>query len=103
METELKAHLEAGEDWKKLPTSIPGVFVVKVPGTKNRAARLMVEVNPVDKAGQPRKRKGLFISDFDMYLQFTEALQDDRIGKLIKSLEGINPQVAKSEQKVLEI
>jgi len=103
MENELKAHLESGENWAKLPTVIPGVFVVKVPGTKNRAARLMVEVNPVDKAGQPKKRKGLFIADFEMFLQFTEALQDDRIGKLIKSLEGINPVISKAEQKVLDI
>ncbi len=103
MEDELRTHLDEAKDWEKLPTSIPGVFVVKVPGTKNRKARLMVEVNPVDKNGQPKKRKGLFVADFEMYLQFTEALQDDRIGKLIKTVDGINPADSKKEAKVLDI
>ena len=38
-----------------------------------------------------------------MYLQFTEALQDDRIGKLIKTVDGINPADSKKEAKVLDI
>ena len=63
----------------------------------------MVEVNPVDKSGQPKKRKGLFIADFEMYLQFTEALQDDRVGKLLKTLDQVNPADTKKDQKVLEI
>ena len=75
MEDELRTHLDEAKDWEKLPTSIPGVFVVKVPGTKNRKARLMVEVNPVDKNGQPKKRKGLFCRPFrdvfTIYRSFT--------------------------------
>jgi hypothetical protein len=103
MEKQLKDHLENGQPWEKLPTNIPGVFVVKVPGTKNRGARLMVEVNPVDKSGQPKKRKGLFVADFEMYLQFNEALQDDRLAQLIKSLEAFNPKESKADKKVLEL
>lgn len=100
---ELKDHLNNAKDWEKLPTTIPGVFIVKVPGTKNRAARLMVEVNPVDKAGNIRKRKGIFIADFDMYLQFLEALQNDGVGKVIKSLDQVNPVETKKEGKILDI
>ncbi len=102
MEKKLKEFLEKGKDWEKLPTQIPGVFVVKVPGTKSRPAKLMVEVNPVDKTGQPKKRKGLFIADFEMYLQFSEALHDDKLAELIRTLEEFNPKETKADNTVLE-
>ena len=52
----------------------------------------MVEINPVDKVtGKPKKRKGLFIADYEMYLQFQEALFQDEVPALIKTLEEINP------------
>ena len=93
----LKEHLENGKDWEKLETDIPGVFVVKIPGTKTRSSRLMVEVNPINKAtGTPKKRKGLFIADFEMYLQFQEALMEDEVPALIKTLEEVNPEPAQS-------
>lgn len=92
----LKEHLESGAAWGKLETDIPGVFVVKIPGTKTRGPRLMVEVNPVDKnTGKPKKRKGLFIRDFEMYLQFREALEQDEVPQLIQLLDEINPDSSK--------
>jgi hypothetical protein len=103
MINELKDHLENGEGWAKIKTNIPGVFVVKVPGTKNRSSRLMVEINPVDKQGQPKKRKGLFVANFEMYLQFLEALQDDKVGQLVKTIDGVNPKESAKDSKVLEL
>jgi len=96
----LKEFLDKGKDWEKLETDIAGVFVVKIPGTKTRGARLMVEVNPVDKAtGQPKKRKGLFVSDYEMYLQFREALEQDEIPALLQTLEDVNPEGDSGGQK----
>ncbi|MHA1721180.1 MAG: hypothetical protein ACTSWX_01440 [Promethearchaeota archaeon] len=93
MEDALRKFLETGKDWEKMETDIDGVFVVKIPATKTRDAKLMVEVNPINKTtGQPKKRKGLFIADFEMYLQFQEALMEDEVPALIKTIEGINPQ-----------
>ena len=81
---DLREHLDNGKDWSKLETDIDGVFVVKIPRTKTRGPRLMVEVNPINKAtGLPKKKKGLFIADFEMYLQFREALEEDEIAGLL--------------------
>ena len=94
----LREHLENGDPWSKVETDIPGVFVVKIPGTKTRGPRLMVEVNPVDKVtGNPKKRKGLFIADFEMYLQFREALEQDEVPELIKVLDEVNPEKTTSK------
>lgn len=96
----LKEHLENGKDWEKLETDIAGVFVVKIPGTKTRSGRLMVEVNPINPAtGLPKKRKGLFIADFEMYLQFQEALTEDEVPALIKVLDEVNPELKSASSK----
>jgi hypothetical protein len=95
----LQKHLESGKDWEKVETDIPGVFVVKIPGTKTRDPRLMVEVNPVDKTtGLPKKRKGLFVADFEMYLQFQEALMEEEVPQLIKVIDEINPEPASTKK-----
>lgn len=100
----LTKHLENGKDWEKVDTDIPGVFVVKIPATKTRPARLSVEVNPVDEAGKPKKRKGLFVTNFEMYVQFLEALQDDNVGKLITLVDNLNPATAsKGKRKKIKI
>ena len=47
-----------GEDWVRSRTSIPGVFVVKLPGQGTRGPELALEINPVDGQGQPKKKRG---------------------------------------------
>ncbi|MFZ8857932.1 MAG: hypothetical protein ACO2O1_06800 [Candidatus Caldarchaeales archaeon] len=40
--------MKSREDWKKSRKSIPGVFVVKLPGQGSRGPELALEINPVD-------------------------------------------------------
>ena len=98
----LTSFLETGGNWEKLESDIPGVFVVKVPATKTRGPLLMCEVNPIDgETGKPKKRKGLFVADFEMYMQFLDALENDKVANLIKILDGLNPdRKAKSNKKI---
>ena len=52
----------------------------------------------------PKKRKGLFVADFEMYLQFREALEQDEVPELIRKLEEINPKSTSSgKKKVLKL
>jgi hypothetical protein len=86
-------HLETADAWKKVRTEIPGVFVVKVPGpTRDPTARLMLELNPVDELGIPKKKKGLFISNLEMLLQFREMLINEELDGLFESLEQLNDE-----------
>jgi len=93
IQTQLKDHLKNGNDWEKMETPIPGVFVVKVPETKTRPALLFLEVNPLKNDGKPMKRKGLFIGSKEMYIAFKEALEEDAIFTLIQNVEAVNPKV----------
>ncbi len=52
--------LSNAPEWEKKKTSIPGIFLVRLPGDK---LRVMLEFNPPDSAGNPSKRKGLYFGD----------------------------------------
>jgi hypothetical protein len=93
IQAQLSDHLKNGADWEKMETDVPGVYVVKVPGTKTRPALLFIEVNPLKSDGGPMKRKGLFIRDKEMYLAFKEALEEDAIFTILQNLEAVNPEV----------
>jgi len=88
---QLKEHLKNGNDWEKMETPIEGVSVVKIPATKTRGPLLHIEVNPLNERGTPMKRKGLFISSFEMFIKFRDALEDDSIVVLLKEIESVNP------------
>lgn len=57
----LKKFLEEGKDWERRPTSVPGVFIMKLPSYRKSTSRLVAEINPVDTYGNPTKKRGLLI------------------------------------------
>ena len=97
--------METGKDWAKVKTTVPGVFVMKMPGSKNREPSLSVEVNPVDASGSPTKRRGLIIRSVDELLEFRNILGNEKVENLLEMLEDVNPGTPESKQskEVIEI
>jgi hypothetical protein len=93
MKEQLIRFLKTGAAWEKMETDVPGVFVVKTAGPKANpeAGKLMIEINPVDESGKPKKFKGLMLSDKESFTAFLETMQDDRIHKILSALEEITP------------
>ena len=106
-EERLEEFLRTGNDWGKLKTSIPGVFVQKLPPYRSSPSRLAIEVNPVDASGNPTKRRGLLIRFPDEFDTFKEILNDEKFPKLLKMLETVNPgsgrRTTKLDGDILEI
>ena len=104
-EEKLSNFLKSGQDWARLKTSIPGVFVLKMPAYKNSPARLAIEVNPVDAAGNPTKRRGLILRSLQELAEYSKIFQNDKISVLLKAIEKINPPAKKSRvgEDVVEI
>ncbi|HUS79289.1 MAG TPA: hypothetical protein VM050_11600 [Patescibacteria group bacterium] len=90
-EEKLSKFLETGTDWEKLKTSVPGVFIQKLPPYRSSPARLAVEVNPVDASGNPTKRRGLLLRYIDEFETFREILNDEKLPKLLEMLDAANP------------
>lgn len=90
-EDKLKDFLKKGKDWARGKTSIPGVFVLKLPTSKYSQTRLAIEVNPADDAGNPTKKRGIMIRSGEELEVFKKILLDDKLPKLQKLIESINP------------
>jgi hypothetical protein len=104
MEKKLSEFLKSGKDWSRLGTSIPGVFVLKMPPFKSSPTRLAVELNPVDDSGVPTKKRGLLIRSAKELEQYESLLQFDKLAPLLKAVDALNPSAAKREaEKVIEL
>ena len=102
-EEKLSEFLEEGADWAKVKTTVPGVFVMKMPGNKSRSPSLAVELNPVDAGGSPTKRRGLIIRSVDELLEFKEMVTNDKVETLLEMLEDVNPDSIKSGKKSKDV
>ncbi|MEM3390187.1 hypothetical protein [Thermofilum sp.] len=101
-EEKLANFLKSGQDWSRVRTAIPGVFVIRMPAYKNSPARLAVEINPVDSAGNPVKKRGLIIRSMQELEEFKNVLGNEKLPVLIRSMEKVNPK-PKSNGEVVEI
>jgi hypothetical protein len=104
-EDKLAEFLEKGKDWEKVKTTVPGVFVMKMPGSKTRPASLSVEINPVDAGGSPTKRRGLIVRSVDEFLEFKDIVLNEKVESLLEMLEAVNPEKGrgKASKEVIEI
>lgn len=97
----LKSFLEEGADWERKSTSVPGVSIIRLPGTKTRSHSLAVEINPIGEEGRPMKRKGLMVMNKDEMAAFRTIFNNEKLFTLMSSLEEILPdkKAGKSEKK----
>jgi hypothetical protein len=103
LEQKLREFMRSGEDWERSRTSIPGVFVVKLPGRGSRGPELALEINPVDGQGQPKKKRGYMVRGKADLEELTRILSDPRLTRLAEALEAVNPRAIKNNTRVIEI
>ena len=84
--------LNDGKDWEKKATSIPGVFLLRMPTFKSRPPSIVVEVNPVDTSGSPTKKRGIIIRSSSELEQIRNILTNAKLEHLTKSVDEVNPE-----------
>lgn len=105
-EEKLADFLDTGKEWSRLRTSVPGVFVLKLPAYKRSPSRLAVELNPVDRAGNPTKRRGLVLRSMAELVAFNEVYEYDKLSKLLRVLDGVNQvktDKGRKEEPIIEL
>ncbi|BBE41587.1 MAG TPA: hypothetical protein ENO38_04945 [Nitrososphaeria archaeon] len=95
-EEKLREFLRDGKDWARLRTSVPGIFVIKMPGYKGSQSRLAVEINPVGEDGRPKKRNGLVIRNAAELKEFLNLVSSPSLEKLIDEITRVNPEMKKA-------
>jgi len=106
-EEKLTDFLKTGKEWNRMRTSVPGVFVLKLPPYKGSPTRLVVELNPVDDTGRPKKRRGLVLRSGSELEDYKELFQYEKLSKLLGLLDSVNPEVEavrrKKGEEVIEL
>jgi len=88
----LKAFIEEGQDWERKNTSVKGVSIIRLPATKNRAASLAIDINPIGENGLPMKKKGVMIMNAAELAAFRAAFTNVKVDGLIAALEEVLPE-----------
>jgi len=107
-EGKLSLFLKTGSDWGKLKTSVPGIFILKMPAYKNSPARLAVELNPVDASGSPTKKRGMVLRSREELEEYRAIFLVEKLAPLLEEMGKVNPEVKKQQvvkkgDEVLEI
>jgi hypothetical protein len=107
-EERLSLYLKTGSDWARLKTSVPGIFILRMPPYKSSLARLAVELNPVDDSGSPTKKRGLVLRSREELEEYAAIFQVEKLAPLLGQLEKVNPEVVRKQapvkgEEVLEI
>jgi hypothetical protein len=95
----LSQFLKQGNDWERKVTSIPGVFLLKLPTFKSRPESIVIEVNPVDTSGSPTKKRGIIIRSGSELEQIRNILTNVKLEQLSKSIDEVNPEVKTATAK----
>lgn len=104
---QLRVFIEEGQDWERKATSVKGVTIIRLPKTKNRAASLAIDFNPLNEQGVPMKKKGIMIMNAAELAAFRTAFNNEKVDNLIKALEEVLPErkaaAASGKPEVLQI
>jgi hypothetical protein len=105
LESKLADFLKSGKDWERKPTTVPGVFVLKMPPFRGSPARLSVELNPVDDVGKPTKKRGVLLRSSAELAEYKKLLEGERLVTLLENIDALNPKPPKKKEagEVLEI
>ena len=88
----LEEFLRNGADWERKPTSIPGVFLLKLPIYRGRPASIAIEINPVDPSGSPSKKRGIVVRSEAEIGEINKLLSNPKLEQLAKGIDQVNPQ-----------
>lgn len=103
---DLATILAEGKDWDIFPTSVAGVYVQRLPKTKNLPPRLSVNINPLGSNGMPSKRRGYTIRSVGEIVALRKVANEEKIENLLEMIDkvqgGVVP-VAKGETTIIEI
>ena len=83
--------LKKGKDWQRKATTIPGIFLLKLPALRNSQESLAIEINPIDATGSATKKRGVVIRSGSELEEISRLLSDPKLAQLAKNIDEVNP------------
>jgi hypothetical protein len=87
--------LRGGQNWEKKPTNVQGVYLLKLPTSKQLPSSIAIEINPTNatSGSVTTRKKGIIIRDGSELEQFNQLLSNPKVVELAKKIEAINPKI----------
>ena len=95
MEESLRDMLKHGRRFERLRTAEPGVFIRKIPRSKNEPAYLAVEINPIGESGIPLNKIGALIRNQKELDAIRAVLSKKEVDEILQTIEKVSHQQAR--------
>lgn len=92
MEASLRDMLKHGRKFERLRTEEPGVFIRKIPRSKDKPAYLAVEINPIDERGFPINKMGIIIKNQKELEAIRAILSKKKVDEVLQSIEYVTKE-----------
>ena len=92
----LNQFLKESSDWERRTTSVPGIFLLKLPRSKtgNRREAIAIELNPINPTtSSPTKKRGIVLMSASDLEEFRKILTNPKMSELAGIVDGINPEI----------
>ena len=94
MEESLRDMLKHGRKFERLRTAEPGLYIRKIPQSKDEPAYLAVEINPIDQSGNPMNKIGAIIRSQNELDAIRAILSQKNVDEMLQTIEKVNHQQA---------
>jgi hypothetical protein len=102
IEERLNQFLKVSADWERRTSSVPGIFLLKLPRSKigTRKEAIAIEINPINpKTSSPSKKRGIVIRSASELEEISKTLTNPKVSELAGIIDGINPVEVKARKK----
>jgi hypothetical protein len=100
VDNRLSDFLKEGEDWERKQTSVPGVFLLRLPPFRSRPACIAIEIDALNRGGSGGRKRGLIIRSKEEIKQLPIILNNDKVIELASAVEAVNPVQTSSSSTV---
>jgi hypothetical protein len=82
--------LKFGRKWERLRVDESGVFIRKIPSSRDGPAYLAVEINPIGENGIPINKMGIIIRNQHELDTIREILSKNKVDEVVQEIESVN-------------
>jgi hypothetical protein len=94
MDESLRDMLKHGRKFERLGTAEPGVFIRKIPRSRDEPAYLAVEINPIGQSGNPMNKIGVIIRSQNELDAIRAILSQKKVDEILQTIEKVDHQQA---------
>ncbi|MHA1925524.1 MAG: hypothetical protein ACXABV_06705 [Candidatus Thorarchaeota archaeon] len=94
MEESLRDMLRHGRKFERLRTEKPGLYIRKIPRSRDWPAYLAIEINPIGQDGKPMNKIGVLIRSQNELDDIRAILSQKEVDEILQTVEKVNLQQA---------